>query len=70
MGMASMLIERLVQRHYAGLATPKQIRLLERQGFQHVGTWPKEAASSMISQLMRNNWRLPYGVNAYTYCPA
>ena len=70
MGMASMLIERLTQRYYAGLATPKQIRLLERQGFQHVGTWPRTAASSMISQLMQNNWRLPYGVNAYTYCPA
>ena len=69
MGMASLLIERLVQRHYAGLATPKQIRLLENRGFQHVGTWPKEAASSMIGQLIRNNWRLPYGVNAYTYCP-
>ena len=70
MGMASMLIERLTQRYYAGLATPKQIRLLERQGFQHVGTWPKTAASNMISQLMQNNFRLPYGVNPYTYCPA
>lgn len=69
MGMASMLIERLTQRFYAGLSTPKQIRLLERQGFQHVGTWTKDAASSMISQLMQNNWRTPYGVNPYTYCP-
>ena len=70
MGMASMLIERLTQRYYAGLATPKQIRLLERQGFRHVGTWPKEAAGNMIGYLMQNNWRLPYGVNAGTYCPA
>jgi len=69
MGMASMLIDRLTQRYYAGLATPKQIRLLERQGFQHVGTWPKTAASNMISQLMQNNFRLPYGVNPQTYQP-
>ena len=70
MGMASMLIERLTQRYYAGLSTPKQIRLLENRGFNHVGSWSREAASSMISQLMRNNWRMPYGVNPYTYCPA
>ena len=69
MGMASMLIERLTQRHYAGLSTPKQIRLLESRGFRHVSSWTKEAASSLISQLVMNNWRIPYGMNPYTYCP-
>lgn len=69
-GMASMLIERLTQRYYAGLSTPRQIRLLENRGFRHVGNWSKEAASFMITQLRMNNWRLPYGLNAATYCPA
>ncbi len=68
-GMASMLIERLIQRHYAGLATPKQIRALERMGFRQVGTWPREKASNMITMLIANNWQLPYGMNAKTYVP-
>ena len=37
-GMASLLIDRLVRRQDEGLATPKQIRLLERYGFRHVGS--------------------------------
>ena len=69
MGMASMLIERLTQRYYAGLATPKQIRVLENQGFRHVGNWSKKEAGDMIGQLLRNNWRIPYGVNPNTFTP-
>ncbi len=69
-GMASMLIERLTQRFYAGLSTPKQIRLLERQGFRHVGNWSKEAAGNMITRLRMNNWQTPFGVNVNTYIPA
>jgi hypothetical protein len=69
MGMASMLIERLIQRSYAKMATPKQIRVLERQGFKHVGNWSKDAAGDMISRLKMNNWRAPYGVIPATYKP-
>ncbi len=36
-GKASLLLDRLQKRRQAGLASPKQIRLLERKGFQHVG---------------------------------
>ena len=39
-GMASMLIDKLKSRQVEGLATPKQIRLLEKYGFNHVGMWP------------------------------
>ena len=36
-GMASLLIDRLKRRQEEGLATPKQIRCLERYGFRRVG---------------------------------
>ena len=69
MGKASLLIDRLKRRQEEGLATPKQIRLLERYGFRQVGTWQFDAASKMISRLAMNNWRVPYGVEVRTYRP-
>ena len=69
MGKASLLIDRLVHRQEEGLATPKQIRCLERYGFRQVGTWLFEDASKMITRLAANNWRVPYGLNPSTYRP-
>ena len=69
MGQASLLIDRLKRRQEEGLATPKQIRLLERYGFRKVGTWQFDAASKMIARLSINNWRIPYGVDVRTYKP-
>lgn len=69
MGKASILIDRLKRRQEEGLATPKQIRCLERFGFRQVGTWYFEDANKMISRLAINNWRIPYGVTAATYRP-
>lgn len=68
-GMASMLIDRLQRRMKEGLATPKQIRCLERYGFRQVGTWLFDDASSMISRLADNNWRVPYGMTPALYRP-
>lgn len=68
-GMASLLIEKLKNRQVEGLATPKQIRLLERYGFLHVGMWPFESASKVVSRIAENNWLLPRGVNAASYQP-
>ena len=68
-GLASMLIDRLIRRQDEGLATPKQIRCLERYGFRQVGTWQFEDASSLISRLANNNWRIPYGLNPAVYTP-
>ena len=42
-GKASMILDRLHKRQEEGLTTPKQIRCLEKYGFQHVGTWSFEA---------------------------
>ena len=68
-GLASLLIDRLQRRQQMGLATPKQIRCLERYGFRHVGTWAFEDASSLISMLANNRWRVPYGMTPALYRP-
>lgn len=68
-GMASMLIDRLINRKNAGLSTPRHIRCLERYGFRHVGTWSFEDASKMVSRIANNGWMLPYGLDAASYQP-
>lgn len=68
-GLASLLIDRLQRRQQMGLATPKQIRCLERYGFRQVGTWAFEDASSLISRLAENSWRVPYGMTPALYRP-
>ena len=52
-----------------GLTTPKQIRLLERHGFQHVGSWQFEQASALISRISANGWKVPRGINPKEYVP-
>ena len=69
MGKAALLIDRLKRRQDEGLATPKQIRCLERYGFRQVGTWQFADASRMISRLSMNNWRIPSGMNPAIYRP-
>lgn len=61
-GKASLLMERLEKRREEGLTSPKQIRFLERMGFQHVGTWQSAEAKKMIDRIAANNWRIPRGV--------
>jgi hypothetical protein len=68
-GLASMLIDRLQRRQELGLATPKQIRCLERYGFRQVGTWAFEQANNLISMLAENRWRVPYYINPAVYRP-
>ena len=69
MGKASLLIDRLIRRQEEGLATPRQIRCLERYGFRHVGMWTFEQAGAMISRLAANNWVIPFGMNVSMYKP-
>lgn len=66
-GKATKLLERLEKRRQEGLTTPKQIRLLENRGFQHVGSWSFEAADKMISRIAANAWRVPKGINPAEY---
>ena len=69
-GKASLLLDRLKKRQDMSLSRPKQIRFLESRGFQHVGTWTFDQASSMIARISMNNWRIPNGVTPETYIPA
>lgn len=68
-GKAERLINSLEQRNNMGLATPKQIRLLEQKGFNHVGKWSFDSARKMIARISASGWRIPRGVDPATYIP-
>ena len=68
-GKAKKLLDRLDARKSAGLTTPKQIRLLERMHFQHVGTWDFTSAKKMIDRIAANGWQVPHNVNPKTWQP-
>lgn len=68
-GLAAKLLDRLAIRRQTGLATPKQIRCLERFGFRNVGEWKFESANKMIARLSRNSWRVPADVKPNEYKP-
>ena len=69
-GKASLLLDRLKKRQNEGLSRPKQIRVLERYGFQHVGQWSFGAANRMIDRIAAMGWKgVPRGVEPSTYRP-
>lgn len=68
-GKAKLILERLAKRRAEGLTTPKQIRLLESKGFEHVGEWSFESASKMIARISANGWRIPRDIDPHEYRP-
>lgn len=66
-GKAAKILDRLAKRRIEGLTTPKQIRYLERKGFQHVGTWQYETAKRLIDRIAANGWRIPSDINPREY---
>lgn len=69
-GKAAKLLDRLDMRRQEGLSSPKQIRCLEKYGFQHVGTWQKEDAKNMIDRIAAMGWnRVPPGIDPRDYTP-
>ena len=58
-GQCSQVIDKLINRRNAKLATVKQIMCLERFGYKDVGMWPFELASKKISELAEVGWK-PY----------
>jgi superfamily II DNA or RNA helicase len=66
-GKASKILERLDKRRQEGLTTPKQIRCLEKYGFQHVGTWQFDTAKKLIDRIAANGWRVPRDINPLEY---
>ncbi|MBR0484732.1 MAG: DEAD/DEAH box helicase [Oscillospiraceae bacterium] len=70
-GKAKEILIHVRKRIDAGLSTPKQIKLLERYGFQRVGDWTFQEASNMIARISAQGWRcVPSGVNPETYKPS
>lgn len=69
-GKASLILDKLRKRREEGMTTPKQIRLLERYGFVHVGEWSFESATKMISRIAMNSWRVPRDIRPQEYHPA
>lgn len=68
-GKAAMILGRLEKRRNEGLTTPKQIRCLEKYGFQHVGTWQFDAAKNLINRIAANGWRIPQNIKPRTFTP-
>lgn len=68
-GKASLMLDRLSMRRDAGMATPKQVRMLERKGFRHPGEWTFDQARSMMARLAQNRWVVPAGIDPATYVP-
>lgn len=68
-GKANLILERLEKRRAEGLTTPKQIRMLEGKGFQHVGNWYFEDAKNLIARIAANNWRVPHDIDPISYQP-
>ena len=69
-GKENLILDRLHKRQEEGLTTPKQIRCLEKYGFQHVGTWTFEAGKNMIDRIAACGWRgAPRGVDPRNYVP-
>ena len=66
-GKASKILDRLDKRKKLGLTTPKQIRLLERYGFNHVGKWTFDNAQKLITRIAANRWRVPREIIPQTY---
>lgn len=64
-GKAKLILDKLSKRRAAGLATPKQIRFLERKGFRKVGEWQFEDARTAIDRIAGNGWHIPGDM-----CPA
>ncbi|WP_088187567.1 DEAD/DEAH box helicase [Desulfosporosinus sp. FKA] len=68
-GKAGKILDRLDKRRQEGLTTPKQIRLLEGKGFQHVGSWQFETAKKLIDRIAAHGWRVPHDINPHEYKP-
>lgn len=67
-GVATKIIDRLIARSNAGLATPKQVKCLQKFGFKNTAEWAFTEANNVITMLSRAHWqvwRLPFTPEDY-----
>jgi hypothetical protein len=68
-GRAAKILDRLAKRKSENLSTPKQIRLLEKYGFSHVGQWSFDEANKLITRVAANGWMVPRQIDIKSYRP-
>lgn len=56
-GYAAALLNSVIKRSSRHLATPSQIKILRRFGYQNAGEFTFESASKTISEIANNGWR-------------
>jgi hypothetical protein len=69
MGKAALLIDTLISRRKNGFSTLKQIKCLEKFGFNQAQNWNFEAANDMISMIADNKWNIPVEIVPSEYVP-
>lgn len=67
-GHAAVIINKIVERGNQRLCTPKQLELLNKNGFR-AEAWTFEQASSMIGLIAKNHWKVPNYIDPQTYQP-
>lgn len=68
-GLASKIMGICIRRSEEGLCTVKQIKVLEKYGFMHVGKWTFEEAGEMLDKLAKNHWKVPFNIRVSVYKP-
>ena len=68
-GQATKLLDVVFKRSASGLASPKQMKLLDRYGFTNLPAWTKDAAAKVIGILASNNWQCPAWLVPGAYVP-
>jgi hypothetical protein len=58
-----------MKKREIGMSTPKQIRILSKEGFKHVENWTRSEATEMLVRLAKSGWRIPEGINPPEYTP-
>lgn len=63
-GLASKLIDTIIERDRRNYSTLRQVSLLRRFGF-NAYKWSKKAASNFIDRIAKNNWVVPEYLKKY-----
>jgi len=56
-GFASLLLGNAISRRSRNLATPKQIKILNRFGYKNAAEYGFDFATKLITDLANNGWR-------------
>lgn len=56
-GQAKLILDKLFGRSHAGLASPGQVRLIDKFGYANAADMKRADASKLIDAIKANNWR-------------